>query len=309
MYRSDPPSPRWPLHTLGAAAVAATLLLLGAGALVNARQAGLSVPDWPTSYGRWLLVGEWTGNAILEHTHRLLAAATGLILVIFLPAAWRARGVGAPERAWALGAGALYAAQVLAGGAVVLLLSPWWLTAGHVVMAQLLVVAVSRTALLMSRDGPPAIGGGVPSELLPVAARRARRLTGLLLLQVALGALSRHPAAPAPQIVTLLAHLAIGLTVGVYLPLTAIPLVRRTRGPARNVGWLLLALLAGQLAVAAPLFVVAPEPLAEEWPPPSLFPELHVAHGILAALLLATAVHLAAQLRHQRRMHPEDAAG
>jgi heme A synthase len=45
------------------------LALLVAGSLVNSRQAALSVPDWPTSYGR-LLLTSWPGNTAYEQIHR-----------------------------------------------------------------------------------------------------------------------------------------------------------------------------------------------------------------------------------------------
>jgi cytochrome c oxidase assembly protein subunit 15 len=51
-------------------AAGVTLLLLGLGGLVTSREAGLSVPDWPTTYGynRFLFpVHLWRGNVFYEH--------------------------------------------------------------------------------------------------------------------------------------------------------------------------------------------------------------------------------------------------
>ena len=55
----------------------ATFLLIGLGGLVTSHEAGMSVPDWPTSYGYNMFalpIKFWTGGAFFEHTHRLLAS-------------------------------------------------------------------------------------------------------------------------------------------------------------------------------------------------------------------------------------------
>ena len=70
---------RWRFACLTALA---TLGLLGAGGLVTSHGAGLAVPDWPNTYGYNLFffpVSQWMGGIFYEHTHRLLAAAVGLM--------------------------------------------------------------------------------------------------------------------------------------------------------------------------------------------------------------------------------------
>jgi heme A synthase len=57
---------------------AATFLLLGLGGLVTSHEAGLAVPDWPTTYGYNMFLFPmhlWQSNIFYEHTHRLLAFA------------------------------------------------------------------------------------------------------------------------------------------------------------------------------------------------------------------------------------------
>ncbi len=58
--------------------------LLFIGGLVTSHQAGLSVPDWPTSYG-WNMftfpMKDWTGNIFYEHTHRLFASFVGFLIL------------------------------------------------------------------------------------------------------------------------------------------------------------------------------------------------------------------------------------
>lgn len=60
-------------------------LLIFKGALVTSNDAGLSVPDWPTSYGHNMFLfppEKWIGTIFYEHVHRLLASAVGILTVI-----------------------------------------------------------------------------------------------------------------------------------------------------------------------------------------------------------------------------------
>jgi len=52
-----------------------TLLLVVAGGLVTSRDAGLSVPDWPLSYGK--LMPQMEGGILYEHGHRMVATTVG----------------------------------------------------------------------------------------------------------------------------------------------------------------------------------------------------------------------------------------
>ena len=68
----------------------AALILIGLGGLVTSNEAGLAVPDWPTTYGYNMFlfpVSKWQGGIFYEHTHRLMASAVGFltgILAIWL---------------------------------------------------------------------------------------------------------------------------------------------------------------------------------------------------------------------------------
>jgi cytochrome c oxidase assembly protein subunit 15 len=68
-----------------------TFLLIGLGGLVTSHEAGMSVPDWPTSYGYNMFalpIKFWTGGAFFEHTHRLLASALGFLTTILAVWLW-----------------------------------------------------------------------------------------------------------------------------------------------------------------------------------------------------------------------------
>lgn len=95
---SSCPQPRtsaWP-HRLALAVALTTFPLIWVGGLVTTYEAGMAVPDWPTTYGynlfrypwqTWLF-GPW--DLFIEHGHRLLGATVGLLTIAMLIAFWRA---------------------------------------------------------------------------------------------------------------------------------------------------------------------------------------------------------------------------
>ena len=80
------------LHRYARLLVAATLLLVAAGGMVTSTSSGLSVPDWPTTYGYSMFsfpLSNMVGGIFYEHGHRLIASTVGFLtigLVVFL---WR----------------------------------------------------------------------------------------------------------------------------------------------------------------------------------------------------------------------------
>lgn len=287
------PESRHPANRAALFTMIGLLLLLAAGASVNSLGAALSVPDWPLSYGR-LLPFNFTGNATHEQAHRILAVVCAALMIWLGAALWRHE-----RRRWVrtigLTAVGLYFVQVLLGGLVVLWLSPNWLAALHTLLAQITFVLVFVVVLASSKRWLE--GGG---EALP-AARLISSIGWLTLLQIALGALSRHP--PAGQgafIVTLMIHMLLGLVLVVLGVVLAVKLGRR--GAPRKLkatATALLALLVIQLLIAVPLLIVAPEPLADEWQAPRSFSYLHIGHVLLAALILAHAAALAVRVRRR----------
>src|ERR1035441_4391722 len=62
-----------------------TLFLIALGALVKSTESGLSVPDWPTTYGKFMFaypLDKMAGGIKYEHTHRMLASIVGLLTLI-----------------------------------------------------------------------------------------------------------------------------------------------------------------------------------------------------------------------------------
>ena len=78
------------LYRFALVVVAATFLLIVAGGNVTSKGAGLSVPDWPRSFGSlnppgWFddnVFGKWTPGVRAEHGHRLIGSAVGMLVLI-----------------------------------------------------------------------------------------------------------------------------------------------------------------------------------------------------------------------------------
>jgi cytochrome c oxidase assembly protein subunit 15 len=96
MSRTSPtiePS-RWP-HRWALVLACATFPLVWVGGLVTTTDAGMAVPDWPTTFGYNLflypwqtwLAGPW--DLFVEHGHRLLAASVGMLTIGLLIVLWR----------------------------------------------------------------------------------------------------------------------------------------------------------------------------------------------------------------------------
>src|SRR3954451_9789376 len=84
-----------PLHTLALLTAVATLVLIFMGGLVTSKQAGMSVPDWPNSYGYnmftfppsiWL--SRQAGGIFYEHSHRLMGTVVGMLSIALTVFAW-----------------------------------------------------------------------------------------------------------------------------------------------------------------------------------------------------------------------------
>src|SRR5215510_7622218 len=81
---------------------ASTAVLIFAGGLVTSTGSGLSVPDWPNSYGWFMFtfpLENWVGGIFYEHSHRLIASTVGFLILVLAFWLWRgAAALGAPPR-------------------------------------------------------------------------------------------------------------------------------------------------------------------------------------------------------------------
>jgi cytochrome c oxidase assembly protein subunit 15 len=81
------------LHVLALLTAAATFPLIFMGGLVTSHGAGMSVPDWPNSYGYNMFTfppSQWVGGIFYEHTHRLMGTVVGFLSILLTIQAWRA---------------------------------------------------------------------------------------------------------------------------------------------------------------------------------------------------------------------------
>ncbi|HLX73267.1 MAG TPA: COX15/CtaA family protein, partial [Terriglobales bacterium] len=128
----------------------ATFLLLIAGALVTSNDAGLSVPDWPTSFGSLYKLPRMVGGVKFEHGHRMVAELIGLLTIILAVWTWRV-----DHRGWVrkLGIAALATviAQGILGGITVLFYLPPAVSTAHATLAQTFFCIVVVLALVTGR--------------------------------------------------------------------------------------------------------------------------------------------------------------
>ncbi len=168
------------------------IALVSWGAFVTSIDAGLAVPDWPTSFDSYDPFNPWpmwwTITPVLaEHGHRLLGALVGLLTMILAFWTWRA-----DERAWmrrlGFGALALVILQGVLGGLRVIWVS-LDLAVVHACVAQLFFALLASMALFQTeawrspKPMPRRVGVKHILWIAPAA----------VYLQIVFGALLRHP--------------------------------------------------------------------------------------------------------------------
>ncbi|HTL03915.1 MAG TPA: COX15/CtaA family protein [Vicinamibacterales bacterium] len=180
------------LHRYAKLVSASTVLLIVAGGLVTSTGSGLSVPDWPTSYG-WSMftfpLRHMVGGIFYEHGHRLIASTVGFLTIILAVWIWRVE-----PRRWVrtLGFAALGSVilQGLLGGITVLLFLPTAVSTAHAGLAQIFFCLTVAIALVTSPGwnmAPP--GGWRDDHTLRVVATTT---TAVIYSQILLGATMRH---------------------------------------------------------------------------------------------------------------------
>jgi cytochrome c oxidase assembly protein subunit 15 len=208
------------VHKFAVFVVCWTVLLFVAGALVTSKDAALSVPDWPKSFGTWFpSLRILAGGAFFEHSHRIIAGAMAfftLVLAILVFAK--------EKRLWLRWLGAIAVGGVLVqailGGQVVRQLLHYWLPVIHASFAQIVFAAVLGIAVFTSNwwvSERPQLedSGSPPIHFLAI-------LNAMVIyLQVILGAGFRHKEIP------IWPHAAGALVVLAVVTWTAVVLRKR----------------------------------------------------------------------------------
>ena len=91
----------------------ATFPLVWVGGLVTTTDAGMAVPDWPSTFGYNMFLYPWQSwlagpwDLFVEHGHRLLASSVGMLTIGLVIVMWRTdeRAVAAKLEFGGIGAG------------------------------------------------------------------------------------------------------------------------------------------------------------------------------------------------------------
>lgn len=272
----------------------ATFCLLIAGALVTSNDAGLSVPDWPTSFGSLYKIPHMVGGVRFEHTHRMVAEFVGLLTIILAIWTWRA-----DKRTWmkALGIGALVTVitQGILGGITVLHFLPPAVSTAHAMVGQTFFCIAVAIALFTGSKWVEEVPRIQVDRQRPSLMTLTLFSIFILYVQLFFGGMFRHHG------MGWLPHVMNAPIVAIILGWTG--LRARTHyariDEVRRSANLLLSLLVLQLCLGYVAFEAR-----VIWGHDAVQPEFPmivstVAHVAVGALLLATAVVLAIQVwRH-----------
>jgi cytochrome c oxidase assembly protein subunit 15 len=171
-----------------------TLCLLVAGALVTSNEAGDSVPDWPLSFGRWLIRSDnFIANVRYEYSHRFIAGVVGVTTLLFALSVWFGE-----RRGWMRRLGLIAFLGVIAqaglGG-----LRVWFpeykaeIAVPHALVAQSFFGVIVAMAVFTSRSWFGAFQAK-PDRGTPALRTLSNAAVAAVLLQLVLGAGFRHGA-------------------------------------------------------------------------------------------------------------------
>jgi cytochrome c oxidase assembly protein subunit 15 len=283
------------VHRYALFTASCTILLLVAGALVTSNDAGLAVPDWPTSYGTFF--PPMVGGIFYEHGHRMVATFVGLVTIGLAAILWKFE-----SRRWMrnLGIAALAAVVVqgLFGGLTVKLRLPPSVSIVHATLAQAFFCITVAISVFTSRwwcsgefISPSSAPGGRGTQPIlddsgsPSLTSLSLWLAGVTFVQLVLGAAVRHNAIGiAPHLVGAAAVIVSVVVVGraVRSRFGAVGMLRRMSAWLHSVAGTQI-LLGAAAWWSRSVTRDAPQPQTMTiW--------LTVAHTVVGALVLASAV-------------------
>ena len=172
--------------------VISTLLLIFAGALVKSHEVGLSVPDWPTSYGYQMFsfpLTDMIGGIFYEHGHRMIATIVGLMtLILAFTIYYTDHSLWLKKTAFfALG---LVIIQGLFGGLTVLLFLPTPVSIIHAILAQTFLMVTILISYGLSKEKANRMLN--ESTNYKVLRFPTYLVTSIVFIQLIIGALMRH---------------------------------------------------------------------------------------------------------------------
>jgi cytochrome c oxidase assembly protein subunit 15 len=268
--------------------------VITAGALVTSNDAGLSVPDWPTSFGYLVKVPHFVGGIRYEWSHRMVAGT--LVSLTLAIAIWT---LLVERRRWmrwlAVGAFCTVIAQAILGGLTVLFFQPPAVSTAHATVAQTFFCIAVAIALFTGRRWVEEQPRVEFDSRRPSLFSLTLFSIFILYVQLILGGMFRHHG------MSWWPHVANAVIVTFVLAWTAIRAISAHSNieAVRRPAILMLALLITQLCLGFTAFVTR-----VAWGKSAAQPELPmvvstVAHVAVGALLLATTVILSIQVwRH-----------
>lgn len=259
---------------------------------MTSNDAGLSVPDWPTSFGYLVKVPNFVGGIRYEWSHRMIAGS--LVTLTLAIAIWT---LIVERRRWlrwlAVAAFCTVIAQAILGGLTVLFLQPPAVSTAHATVAQTFFCIAVAIAIFTGRKWVEER----PQVALDFHHPSLFQLTVfsicILYVQLVLGGMFRHHG------MSWWPHVLNAVIVSFVLAWTAVRAISSHAqvDAVRRPAIVMLSLLILQLCLGFTAFVTR-----VAWGRDAVQPELAmvvstVAHVAVGALLLATTVTLAIQVR------------
>ena len=261
------------VHLLAVLTACATFPLIFMGGLVTSHQAGMSVPDWPNSYGYNMFLFPprmWIGGILYEHTHRLMATVVGMLAVALTASAWLSKRATRREKWLATAVLVAVIFQGVLGGLRVVLIK-LDLAVVHACVAQAFFCFAAFVAVYTSRwwkEQCPSTDTTRGRGLIWLGAITVAAIYGQLIV----GAMMRHYQAG-------LAIPDLPLAYGKVLPPT-------DQGALDAINW-------QRVRMEPPLPAVS---LEQVW--------LHFGHRLGAAIVSILVLSLAWTVARRYRMHP-----
>jgi heme a synthase len=293
------------LHRFAIFTACATLVLIVAGALVTSNDAGLSVPDWPTTFGSYYKIPRMVGGVRYEHGHRMFAEFVGLLTITLAVWTWIAE-----KRRWlrylGLAALATVIIQGVLGGLTVLYFLPAPVSSAHAAVAQTFFCIAVAISVFTGRQWIQEEPRAELDQRRPALFTLTILSIFVLYVQLLLGAMFRHHGLSWWPHVINAGVVAIVLSWTAVRAISVYPQVDAVRRPAIT----MLGLMVAQLCLGFLAFITR-----VMWGRDAAQPELPmvistVVHVAVGALLLATTVVLAIEVwRHIPVAFAERVAG
>lgn len=277
-------------HRIAVFIAVATFVVIIAGALVTSEDAGLSVPDWPTSYGHLIKLPPWVGGIVFEHSHRMIAWFTGMCTLVI--AFWT---LFVERRKWmkvlAFGALGTIIVQGILGGVTVLHFLPPAISTAHAAVGQTFFCIAVLIAVFTGRkwvEGSPQAASDTGHPKLLVLCLYS---IFILYVQLILGGMFRHHGMPVWP------HVVNAACVTVLLGWTGIRAIRGFRNipGIYRAAMVMVHLLAVQLLLGVAAYYTRIVMSAEAPQGDFLMVLSTVAHVAVGALLLASTAVLTIQ--------------